>query len=115
MGEPLIRLGSLNPMHIRIDIDENDAWRFQHGAQAIAFVRGNPQIRIPLQFVRVEPYVRPKVSLTGQPVERVDTRVLQVIYRIEQEGLPLFVGQQMDVFIDAGEVRLTGLNQGGGQ
>jgi hypothetical protein len=30
----------------------------------------------------------------------VDTRVLQVIYRIEDSNLPLFVGQQMDVFID---------------
>jgi len=38
---------------------------------------------------------------------RVDTRVLQVIYLVERADLPLFVGQQMDVFIEAGpeEVR----------
>ena len=35
--------------------------------------------------------------------ERVDTRVLQVIYRVEGDALPLFVGQQMDVFIDGSE------------
>jgi len=35
--------------------------------------------------------------------EPFDTRVLQVIYRIEDSNLPLFVGQQMDVFIDAAQ------------
>jgi hypothetical protein len=43
----------------------------------------------------------PKKSLTGDSTERVDTRVLQVIYRVQRDDLRLFVGQQMDVFIDA--------------
>ena len=43
----------------------------------------------------------PKRSLTGDSTERVDTRVLQVIYEVGQRGVPLFVGQQMDVFIEA--------------
>ena len=44
----------------------------------------------------------PKKSLTGDSTERVDTRVLQVIYEFDPTGLPpLFVGQQMEVFIDA--------------
>ncbi|HEX9593051.1 MAG TPA: hypothetical protein VGB12_06860 [bacterium] len=55
----------------------------------------------PLTFVRFEPFVLPKRSLTGDGTERVDTRVLQVIYRVEDDSLPLFVGQQMDVFIEA--------------
>jgi hypothetical protein len=51
--------------------------------------------------VRFEPFVVPKRSLTGDSTERVDTRVLQIIYRVERDALPLFVGQQLDVFIDA--------------
>jgi len=51
--------------------------------------------------VRFEPFVIPKKSLTGDSTERVDTRVLQVIFRVERDDLPLFVGQQLDVFIDA--------------
>ena len=44
----------------------------------------------------------PKKSLTGDNTERVDTRVLQVIYRFDPSGRPpLFVGQQVEVFIDA--------------
>ena len=99
-GDPMIRMGNLNPMHIRIDIDENDAWRFDGGSNAIAFVRGNPEIKVPLEFVRIEPYVRPKRSLTGESAERVDTRVLQVIYKFDPSGKPIYAGQQMDVYIE---------------
>ena len=60
-----------------------------------------PTSRRPCSFVRFEPFVVPKRSLTGDSTERVDTRVLQVIYRVERDDLPLFVGQQLDVFIEA--------------
>jgi hypothetical protein len=39
--------------------------------------------------------------LTGDSTERVDTRVLQIIYSFERGNLPIYVGQQMDVYIDA--------------
>ena len=51
--------------------------------------------------MRFEPYVVPKRSLTGDSTERVDTRVLQAIFSFTRGELPIFVGQQMDVFIDA--------------
>lgn len=58
---------------------------------------------MPLKFVRFEPYVVPKTSLTGESAERVDTRVLQVIFSFDCGALPITVGQQMDVFIDASD------------
>ncbi len=56
-------------------------------------------------FVRLEPYVMPKTSLTGVNTERVDTRVVQVIYAIDQDNRfvrekKVLVGQLLDVFID---------------
>ncbi len=57
--------------------------------------------RTALRFEKFEPYVVPKVSLTGQSSERVDTRVLQVIYSFDDGTIPVYVGQQMDVFIQA--------------
>jgi RND family efflux transporter MFP subunit len=102
VSPPLMLLGQDTPrLHVRVDIDENDAWRFRTGARAAAFVRGNRELQTVLRFVRIEPYVVPKVSLTGQTTERVDTRVLQVIYSFDQAALPVYVGQQMDVFIQA--------------
>jgi len=55
-----------------------------------------------MRFVRVEPLVVPKKTLTGENTERVDTRVLQVLYAIERSDHPVYVGQQLDVFIDEG-------------
>ena len=98
---PLILLGRLKPLNIRVDVDENEAWRVRPDAHAIGTVRGNANLKTDLAFVRFEPFVLPKKSLTGDNTERVDTRVLQVIYRVEGDKLPLFVGQQMDVFIEA--------------
>lgn len=100
LATPLMILGGVSPLHVRVDVDEHDAWRVRRGAPAVASPRGNGSLRIPLQFVRFEPYVTPKKSLTGDSTERVDTRVLQVIYRIAAESSLLFVGQQLDVFLE---------------
>ena len=101
LSTPLMLLGDDVRLHVRADIDENDAWRVRPGAPAMAFVRGNPNLNTPLQFERFEPYVVPKVSLTGQSTERTDTRVLQAIYSFDPAALPVYVGQQVDVFIEA--------------
>jgi multidrug resistance efflux pump len=100
---PLMILGSVSPLHVRVDVDEHDAWRVKSGAAAVASPRGNGAVKIPLDFVRFEPYVVPKKSLTGDSTERVDTRVLQVIYRVGTPNPGVFVGQQMDVYIAGGE------------
>lgn len=97
----LILMGSVNPMQVRIDVDEDDAWRYRKGAAATAFVRGNSLIKFPLTFNRVEPYVIPKSSFTGETTERVDTRVLQVLYNFDKGDLPIYAGQILDIFIEA--------------
>ncbi len=101
IGRPLILLGETNPLHVRVDVDEHDSWRVSPQAKASASLRGQRSITSPLTFVRFEPYVTPKRSLTGDSAERVDTRVLQVIYRLDRPDTRWFVGQQVDVFIDA--------------
>jgi len=98
---PLILFGNVNPLNVRVDVDENDAWRVRANTPAVAFLRGNREIKTDLIFVRFEPYIVPKKSLTGDSIERVDTRVLQVIYNIAQTDLPIFAGQQMDVYIES--------------
>src|SRR6185295_11148572 len=97
---PLMLFGKLERMHLRVDVDENDAWRFRKDAAAVAFVRGNRQMKTDLRLERVEPYVVPKRSLTGDSTERVDTRVMQAVYSFPRAALPVYVGQQMDVFIE---------------
>ena len=95
-------LGDLDQLQVRADIDEQNANRFRPGQAATAYLRGDTTQPIAVRFVRVEPYVVPKVSLTGASTERVDTRVLQVIYAFERPAdRSVYVGQQVDVFINA--------------
>ena len=110
-AQPWLVMGAVDPLHVRVDVDEHEAWRVKPSARAMGQLRGNANLSTPLRFVRFEPYVVPKTSLTGASNERVDTRVMQAIYRIERADLPLFVGQQMDVFIDAGGLQTAMYNQ----
>jgi multidrug efflux pump subunit AcrA (membrane-fusion protein) len=105
-ASPLVLLGRSKPLHVRVDVDEHEGWRVHAGATAVGRLRGNADLKTPLSFVRFEPFVIPKRSLTGDSTERVDTRVLQVLYKVERNDLPLFIGEQLDVFIDAGQVAL---------
>ncbi|MDI1253720.1 efflux RND transporter periplasmic adaptor subunit [Thermomonas sp.] len=98
---PPMLMGDSARMYLRVDIDESDAWRVRPEALAMAYVRGNPTLTTPLHFEYIEPYVTPRTSLTGQATERVDVRVLQVVYSFARTALPVYVGQQMDVFIQA--------------
>jgi len=105
-NKALVLIGDIDQLHVRVDIDERDIPRFTPGAPARAMLRGHAGFEFPLRFVRVEPYVIPKKSLTGDNTERVDTRVLPVIYAFDRPALQafgqrLYVGQQVDVYIDA--------------
>lgn len=106
LAEPLIIIGNLQPLFVRVDVDEHEAARVKPNAPAVATLRGDASIRSPLRFVRYEPLVVPKRALTGDSSERVDTRVLQVLYEIERSDSRFFVGQQMDVFIDDAKEKL---------
>jgi multidrug resistance efflux pump len=99
-GQALVVLGDLEHLQVRVDIDEHEIPRFRPGLQARAVPRSGRGQSWPLEFVRVEPMVIPKKALTGDNTERVDTRVLQVIYALPADCENLFVGQQLDVYID---------------
>ncbi|NQW47950.1 MAG: biotin/lipoyl-binding protein [Planctomycetes bacterium] len=104
-GKSLVVLGDTTRAHVRVSIDEHDICRFRPGMPAIAHVRGDTSRPLALPFGRVVPFVEPKRMLTGQGDERVDTRVLQVIFRVtpsatESPETDLYMGQQVDVRIE---------------
>ena len=62
-------------------------------------VRGS-NTKIALEYVRVQPFVSPKIELSDQRTERVDVRVLPVIFRVAKaQNLNLYPGQLVDVYI----------------
>ena len=65
------------------------------------FRRGDAKRQVKATFVRAEPLIVPKRSLTNSATERVDVRVLQLIFALPQDGRRFFVGQQVDGFVPA--------------
>lgn len=96
-------LGDMSSKNVRVDIDEFDAPRLKGMHAATAYLKGNKERAIPLEFVRVEQFVVPKRALSNSQRELVDTRVLQVVYRMTQPRSDVYAGQQVDVFIDSAE------------
>lgn len=67
--------------------------------QAQMSIRGT-DVKVPLEFVRVQPYVSPKIELSNQRQEKVDLRVLPVIFRFHMKSPAMaYPGQLVDVFI----------------
>jgi HlyD family secretion protein len=100
--DPLIVMGM--PEHhlaVRVYVDEILVHRLPQPARMTAtmFIRGT-NIRLPLTFERIQPYVSPKIELSDQRLERVDVRVLPIVFRFEKPpGLQLYPGQLVDVYV----------------
>jgi len=101
-SSPIFVMGSEQGyLGVRCYVDEILVHRLpqRQRMQAKMFIRGT-DISIPLEFVRVQPYVSPKIQLSNQRTERVDVRVLPVIFRFARpKNTPLFPGQLVDVYI----------------
>jgi len=99
--DPLVIMsGPQDYMQVRCYVDEilvsrlPSHWHIQAQMQ----ITGT-DIKVPLEFVRVQPYISPKIELSNQKQEQVDLRVLPVIFRFEKRDAPVYPGQMVDVFI----------------
>lgn len=101
-GATPIVVGDLRTMRVRARVDEADAPFLHPGARAMARLRGLGSSEIDLRMIRVEPLATPKTDLTNMPSERVDTRVIEVVFEVvDGHGLTLYPGALVDVFIEA--------------
>jgi HlyD family secretion protein len=86
---------------VRCYVDEILLSRLPQGENIAAqmIIRGSG-VHVPLKFVRIQPYVSPKIELSDQRQERVDIRVLPVIFQFRTNPrLKLYPGQLVDVYI----------------
>lgn len=99
---PVIVMGSAEAyMAVRCYIDEILIHRLPQISAITAkmFIRGT-DINLPLEYVRIQPYVSPKIELSDQRTEKVDVRVLPVIFRFERpKNISVYPGQLVDVYI----------------
>lgn len=100
-GPALVMGTAKGVLAVRCYIDEILIPRLPTGEKLSAqmFIRGT-STKIPLEFVRVQPYVSPKIQLSNQRQERVDLRVLPIIFKFRPpEGVPVFPGELVDVYV----------------
>ncbi len=112
--EPVVVLGKgEQQLQVRCFVDEILIQKLPPGSQMVArmFIRGT-NTSVPLQFSRVQPYVVPKIELSNEVTERVDVRVLPVIFRFERlSDLSVYPGELVDVYIRARERPTPGLSR----
>jgi HlyD family secretion protein len=97
----VVMSGAQHYLGVRVYVDEILLHRLPAPGHLVAQmqVRGT-DIKVPLEFVRVQPYVTPKIELSDQRNERVDLRVLPVLFRFaNSEQLNIYPGQLVDVYI----------------
>jgi HlyD family secretion protein len=100
VASPLIAMGEDARLHVRAEFDEADAPRLNPQGRAYGVLRGQTGQRIALTLVRIEPQVVEKRALAGGS-ERVDTRVVEVLYAFDPAAHRAWLGQRMDVFVEA--------------
>jgi len=100
--DPVITLGTPQAsLNVRCYIDEILVPRMP----PLSKIKGEMSIRgssvkVPLQFVRVQPIVSPKIELSDERQERVDLRVLPIIFKVDKpKDVNLYPGELVDVYI----------------
>jgi HlyD family secretion protein len=99
---PVLVLGTTpGQLHVRCYVDEILLPRLPKPSamRAQMSIRGS-NIKVPLEYVRTQPLVSPKIELSDQRLERVDVRVLPIIFRFASPAtITLYPGQLVDVYI----------------
>lgn len=100
--DPVLVLGApQTSLNVRCYIDEILVPRLppMSKIKAQMSIRGS-NIKVPLDFVRVQPFVSPKIELSDERQERVDVRVLPIIFKVEKpKDLNLYPGELVDVYV----------------
>jgi len=103
-GAASLIVGDLSKLRVRAQVDEEDIALVSLSSRAVARSRGSVVVEVALRLVRIEPFGRPKGDLAGVTTERVDTRVIDVVFELDDPagaGVPLYPGLAVDVFIEA--------------
>jgi len=107
-SQPIMVIGAIgDALAVRCYVDEVLLQRLPGLGEidAYMFIRGS-DIKIPLKIVRLQPNVSPKIELSNQRTERVDVRVLPVIFSFDKPAnVTLYPGQLVDVYIGKASVK----------
>src|SRR5579864_5776938 len=97
VDQPIVTVGDLSRLFVRAEIDETDIAKVAVGQPASVTAEAFGGTRFPGKVVRVGDMLGPKKVHTGDPAERTDTRVLDVMIELQTNTLP--TGLRVNTFI----------------
>jgi HlyD family secretion protein len=98
--EPLVVLGDTRQLRVRMDLDERDIARVQVGALAYVTADAFGDRRFQGRVVEMGRRFGRKNIRTDNPVERNDTKILEVVLQLDDDR-GLVPGQRVTCFVEA--------------
>ena len=99
-SEPLLILGDTRTLRVRMDVDERDIGRVKKGAAAWVTADAFGARRFEGKVVEIGRRFGRKNIRTDDPVERNDTKILEVVIGLDGHDL-LVPGQRVTSFVAA--------------
>ena len=98
---PLVQIGDLSKMVVRVQIDEADIAQLKLGQRVQVTAPAYPGRSFGGQVTQISPRLGTKTILTGAPTEKHDSRVLDTIVTLDPD-VTLPVGLRVDAYIATG-------------
>ena len=97
-GSPILTLGDTSHLRVRVDVDETDVARIAEGQPVVIKAAAYGDRTFPGKVGRIGRILGKKNIRTGNPSERVDTKVLETLVDLEP-GANLPIGLRVDAYI----------------
>lgn len=96
---PVVSLGDLRTLRVRVDVDESDVARLHIGQPAWVTADAYGDKRFTGKVVRIGQALGRKNIRTDEPTERVDTKILETLVELDP-GQNLHIGLRVDAFLE---------------
>ncbi len=100
-GDPVVTLGDISRLRVRVDVDETDVSRIAVGQTAHVTAEAYGDRQFTGKVVRIGEILGRKNVRTDEPTERVDTKILETLIDLDA-GQQIPVGLRVDAYIHAG-------------
>ncbi len=97
-ADPIVTLGNVRALRVRVDVDENDVAKVRLGDRAYVTADAFGNREFSGHVVRIGLEMGPKNVRTDEPTERVDKKILETLIELD-EGHELPIGLRVNSFI----------------
>jgi multidrug resistance efflux pump len=101
-AEPLVILGDMTTVRVRMDVDERDIGKLEVGAKAFALADAWRGKRFEGHVVEIGRRMGRQNVRTDDPVQRIDTKILEVVLVLD-DATVLVPGQRVMSYVEASQ------------